>query len=154
MIAVHEANGIDVTIDPAFLLPHRKGYYFFAFVEEGGSRHWIDFMPYTISPGHFYFTIPQQVHIFLGSRDQERGDQAVSLLHNEGLTDVEFLLIDVVNEQSVQQAHDELAKRIGHLDVLINNAGIPGDFPQPASNTPDQTFKILAIMAKRLGSSE
>jgi len=63
MIAVHEANGIDVTIDPAFLLPHRKGYYFFAFVEEGGSRHWIDFMPYTISPGHFYFTIPQQVHL-------------------------------------------------------------------------------------------
>ena len=80
-------------------------------------------------------------HIFLGSRDQERGNQAVSLLHNEGLTDVEFLLIDVVNEQSVQQAHDELSKRIGHLDVLINNAGIPGDFPQPASNTPDQTFK-------------
>lgn len=80
-------------------------------------------------------------HVFLGSRDQERGNQAVSLLHSEGLADVEFLLIDVVNEESVQLAHDDLAKRIGHLDVLINNAGIPGDFPQPATNTPDQTFR-------------
>jgi NAD(P)-dependent dehydrogenase (short-subunit alcohol dehydrogenase family) len=80
-------------------------------------------------------------HIFLGCRDKKRGDEAVSLLHSEGLTDVELILIDVVNEQSVQQAHDEVAKRIDYLDVLINNAGIPGDFPQPATNTPDETFK-------------
>nr|WP_067061181.1 SDR family oxidoreductase [Mucilaginibacter sp. L294] len=80
-------------------------------------------------------------HIFLGCRDKQRGDEAVSLLHSEGLTDVELILIDVVNEQSVQQAHDEVAKRVDYLDVLINNAGIPGDFPQPATNTPDETFK-------------
>lgn len=80
-------------------------------------------------------------HVFLGCRDKQRGDEAVSLLHSEGLTDVELVLIDVVNEESVQQAHDVLAKRIDYLDVLINNAGIPGDFPQPATNTPDETFK-------------
>ncbi|MDB5129865.1 SDR family oxidoreductase [Mucilaginibacter sp.] len=80
-------------------------------------------------------------HIYLGCRDKERGDKAVSLLHSEGLKDVELVLIDVTSEQSVQQAYDELAKRIDYLDVLINNAGIPGDFPQPATNTPDKTFK-------------
>jgi NAD(P)-dependent dehydrogenase (short-subunit alcohol dehydrogenase family) len=80
-------------------------------------------------------------HIYLGCRDKERGDKAVELLHSEGLTDVELVLIDVTSEQSVQQAYDELAKRIDYLDVLINNAGIPGDFPQPATNTPDKTFK-------------
>ena len=80
-------------------------------------------------------------HIYLGCRDKERGEEAVSLLHSEGLNDVELVLIDVTNEQSVQQAYDELAKRIDYLDVLINNAGIPGDFPQAASNTPDKTFK-------------
>lgn len=80
-------------------------------------------------------------HVFLGCRDKQRGDEAVALLHSEGLNDVELILIDVVNEQSVQQAHDEVTKRAGHLDVLINNAGIPGDFPQPATNTPDETFK-------------
>jgi AraC family transcriptional activator of pobA len=63
MIEVHEANGVDIIIDPVFLQPHRKDYYFFAFVEEGGSRHWIDFVPYTVRPGHFYFTVPQQVHL-------------------------------------------------------------------------------------------
>jgi AraC family transcriptional activator of pobA len=63
MIVVREANGVDIIIDDAFLLPHRKDYYFFAFIEQGDSRHWIDFMPYTIKPGHFYFTVPQQVHL-------------------------------------------------------------------------------------------
>ena len=63
MIEVHEANGRDVIIEDAFLLPHRKDYHFFAFIEEGNSRHWIDFMPYTVKPGHFYFTVPQQVHL-------------------------------------------------------------------------------------------
>jgi NAD(P)-dependent dehydrogenase (short-subunit alcohol dehydrogenase family) len=65
----------------------------------------------------------------------------VSLLHSEGLKDVELVLIDVTSEESVQQAYNELAKRIDYLDVLINNAGIPGSFPQPALNTPDQIFK-------------
>ncbi|MCQ6959008.1 SDR family oxidoreductase [Mucilaginibacter aquariorum] len=80
-------------------------------------------------------------HIYLGCRDKERGYEAVELLHSEGLNDVELVLIDVTSEESVQQAYNELAKRINYLDVLINNAGIPGDFPQPASNTPDKTFK-------------
>jgi NAD(P)-dependent dehydrogenase (short-subunit alcohol dehydrogenase family) len=80
-------------------------------------------------------------HIYLGCRDKERGDEAVSLLHSEGLKDVELVLIDVTSEESVQQAYNELAKRIDYLDVLINNAGIPGSFPQPALNTPDQIFK-------------
>jgi NAD(P)-dependent dehydrogenase (short-subunit alcohol dehydrogenase family) len=76
-------------------------------------------------------------HIFLGSRDKANGDKAVELLHTEGLTDVELLLIDVTNEQSVKQAHDELTQKIDHLDVLINNAGIPGIFPQLPSNADD-----------------
>lgn len=46
-----------------FLIPHRKDYYFFVFVREGMSRHWIDMTPYTLKPDTFYFTIPQQVHL-------------------------------------------------------------------------------------------
>lgn len=63
MIKVRESNGIEAIIDPGFLLPHRKEYYLFAFVEQGNSRHWIDDTPYTVKPGHFYFTIPQQIHL-------------------------------------------------------------------------------------------
>jgi NAD(P)-dependent dehydrogenase (short-subunit alcohol dehydrogenase family) len=80
-------------------------------------------------------------HIYLGCRDKERGEEAVSLLHSEGLNDVEFIQIDVINEESVQQAHDELANRVDYLDVLINNAGIPGSFPQSALNTSIDIFR-------------
>jgi AraC family transcriptional activator of pobA len=46
-----------------FLVPHRKSYYFMAFVKQGNSRHWIDTTPYTVKPNAFYFTIPHQVHL-------------------------------------------------------------------------------------------
>lgn len=80
-------------------------------------------------------------YIYLGSRDQERGEKAVGQLKAEGLNDVELLLIDVTSQASVQAAQDELAAKIDHLDVLINNAGIPGPFPQPAPNLSDDAVK-------------
>jgi AraC family transcriptional activator of pobA len=46
-----------------FLVPHRKDYYFWAFVRQGGSRHWIDMKPYQLKADTFYFTIPPQVHL-------------------------------------------------------------------------------------------
>jgi AraC family transcriptional activator of pobA len=46
-----------------FLIPHRKDYYFFAFVKQGTSRHWIDMMPYTLKNDTFYFTVPNQVQL-------------------------------------------------------------------------------------------
>ncbi|MDB5157101.1 MAG: AraC family transcriptional regulator [Mucilaginibacter sp.] len=46
-----------------FLVPHRKDYYFWAFVKDGSTRHWIDMTPYKLKPNSFYFTIPHQVHL-------------------------------------------------------------------------------------------
>jgi AraC family transcriptional activator of pobA len=46
-----------------FLVPHRKDYYFMAFVIDGNSRHWIDMTPYDLKPDKFYFTVPHQVHL-------------------------------------------------------------------------------------------
>ncbi len=46
-----------------FLVPHRKDYYFMAFVKAGSNRHWIDMMPYVLKPNIFCFTIPHQVHL-------------------------------------------------------------------------------------------
>jgi AraC family transcriptional activator of pobA len=59
-------NKIDCSINylkKDFLVPHRKDYYFWAFVKQGGSRHWIDMKPYQLKPDTFYFTIPHQVHL-------------------------------------------------------------------------------------------
>lgn len=82
-------------------------------------------------------------HIFLGSRDEARGRAAVEQLQAEGLPHVELLIIDVANEASVEQAFADLSQRTDKLDVLINNAGIPGIFPQPASTAGDDNLKAV-----------
>lgn len=46
-----------------FLIPHRKDYYFWAFVKDGSTQHWIDMTPYKLKPNTFYFTVPHQVHL-------------------------------------------------------------------------------------------
>lgn len=54
---------------------------------------------------------------------------------------MELLLIDVADERSVQQAHDDLARRTDRLNVLVNNAGIPGALPQMPSVVADDLVK-------------
>ena len=63
--------------------------------------------------------------IWLGSRDSARGTDAAEKLVAEGL-DVQMLEIDVTNDDSVKAAAALVDKADGKLDVLINNAGIPG----------------------------
>lgn len=46
-----------------FLVPHRKDYYFWAYVKQGANRHWIDMKPYSLAPNMFCFTVPHQVHL-------------------------------------------------------------------------------------------
>lgn len=74
--------------------------------------------------------------VYLGSRDQSKGEQAVVKLKAEGLTNVELLHIDVSNPASVETA----GKKITELDVLINNAGISGGLPQSPLTTGLDTF--------------
>lgn len=62
----------------------------------------------------------------IGSRDLEKGLEAVKKLNAEGLMNVEAIQLDVTNLQSIQIARDEIGNRIKILDVLINNAGING----------------------------
>jgi len=70
----------------------------------------------------------QGYFVYLGSRDAERGAQAVAQLKSEGLDNVELLQIDVSNPASVEAA----GKKVSELDVLINNAGILGGMEQSA----------------------
>src|ERR1700761_5040306 len=63
LIEVVRASGHVPALGPGFLIPHRKNYYLFVLVKKGGSRHWVDSLPYVLQPDTFYFTIPQQVHL-------------------------------------------------------------------------------------------
>jgi len=83
-------------------------------------------------------------YVYLGSRDKEKGEEAVAKLKADGLTNVEVVQIDVSDAASVEKAREEIGKKTNSLDVLINNAGISGGFPQsPTSLSMEKIRKVF-----------
>ncbi|HUX61192.1 MAG TPA: SDR family NAD(P)-dependent oxidoreductase [Ignavibacteriaceae bacterium] len=71
--------------------------------------------------------------VYMGSRDRSKGLDAINKLKDLGISNVEFIEIDVTNINSIKQARQELENKIEALDVLINNAGISGGLHQNIS---------------------
>lgn len=65
----------------------------------------------------------QGVMILLGARNQERGQEAASLLRAEGIA-AQYLMLDVTDQESIDEAAAYIADAFGKLDILVNNAGI------------------------------
>ncbi|MEO0926192.1 MAG: SDR family NAD(P)-dependent oxidoreductase [Cyanobacteria bacterium J06643_13] len=76
--------------------------------------------------------IKANVRVIIGSRSLEKGQAAVEKLDSPLASAVE---IDIADDESIEQAFNELSGKIERLDVLINNAGI----------YPDNGFNILTI---------
>ncbi|MFM0198041.1 SDR family NAD(P)-dependent oxidoreductase [Paraburkholderia strydomiana] len=75
--------------------------------------------------------------MWLGSRDATRGEAAQQSLLAEG-HDVRLLTIDVTRDESVFAAAARVRDEDGRLDVLINNAGIRGEYhASPSQQTID-----------------
>lgn len=87
--------------------------------------------------------LQQGYFVFLGSRDVEKGTIAVKQLHTEGLTNVEAVQLDVTDDESVKNARILVGKKTEVLDVLINNAGINGGWPQGALEASIEQFKAV-----------
>ncbi|WP_158799273.1 SDR family oxidoreductase [Pedobacter sp. L105] len=85
--------------------------------------------------------LQQGYYVYLGCRNLEKGQQAVDQLKSEGLTQVEPIEIDVNQIESIRSAREAFGRKNTKLDVLINNAGIAGSFPQPALETDTNEFK-------------
>lgn len=79
--------------------------------------------------------------VYIGSRDQQKGEQAAGQLKTEGFDQVEAIVIDVDNGESIKAARQKLGNKIESLDVLINNAGISGGFPQTAAEADINIFR-------------
>ncbi|MEH1169254.1 SDR family oxidoreductase [Micromonospora sp. CPCC 205539] len=61
--------------------------------------------------------------VLLGSRDAERGAAAAKELADAGLA-VRPVQIDVTDDASVTRAAELVEREYGHLDALVNNAGM------------------------------
>ena len=85
--------------------------------------------------------LQNEYYVYLGSRDLQKGQQAVDQLKAEGLTSVEPIVIDVDNPDSIKAAREALGRKTDVLDVLINNAGISGAMPQTALDTDISVFR-------------
>ena len=66
---------------------------------------------------------PHNYHILMASRNPERGAAAVSSLRAQGLS-VEHITLDVLDDESITAAATLVDEKYGHIDVLVNNAGI------------------------------
>lgn len=75
--------------------------------------------------------------VIISARNLKKVVELALILQNEGL-DVVPLVVDILDEVSIQNAYQEIENRFGKLDILINNAG--GFYDQ--GGTPlTQTFE-------------
>lgn len=81
------------------------------------------------------------IYVYLGSRNIEKGIAAVNQLHVEGFANVEAIQLDITNDDSVDKAKAEIESKTQKLNILINNAGIFGGYPQAALNSTIDQFK-------------
>jgi len=81
--------------------------------------------------------------VFIGSRDKTKGSKAIENLKAMGLTNVDCIQLDVTDIHSIKAARQELETKTKKLDILINNAGISGGFPQPATKVSIDTLRLV-----------
>ncbi|MER8160844.1 SDR family NAD(P)-dependent oxidoreductase [Streptomyces sp. NPDC094472] len=70
--------------------------------------------------------------VWIGARDAEMGRKAADRLG------ADFVQLDVTDNASVKAAVETLRTQAGHLDILINNAGILGEVTAPEDMTADR----------------
>jgi NAD(P)-dependent dehydrogenase (short-subunit alcohol dehydrogenase family) len=77
--------------------------------------------------------------VYLGARDAAGGQQTADELG------ARFLQLDVTDDDSVTAAATTVTDRSGHLDVLINNAGISEGMIGPADASAKQMRAVLDV---------
>ncbi|RKR89449.1 NAD(P)-dependent dehydrogenase (short-subunit alcohol dehydrogenase family) [Micromonospora pisi] len=77
--------------------------------------------------------------VYLGARDIERGETAA------GELGARFVQLDVTDDASVSAAVEELTRREGRLDVLINNAGVYEGMVGPEDASMDVARPVFEV---------
>jgi NAD(P)-dependent dehydrogenase (short-subunit alcohol dehydrogenase family) len=77
-------------------------------------------------------------HVAIAARNDERNEVAASLLNERGDHAIAVHL-DVTDPTSVEAMIDEVGRRLGPIDILINNAGVC--YHRPALEVPLAEFR-------------
>lgn len=72
---------------------------------------------------HEHYKNAGGITLLIGARDQQRGEEAAASLRSLG-ADASFVQLEVTDEGSVARAAEQVQRRFGVLDILINNAGV------------------------------
>ncbi|NUW39217.1 SDR family oxidoreductase [Nonomuraea rhodomycinica] len=75
--------------------------------------------------------------VLIGARDLRRGQEAAAALRAAG-GDAHAVTLDVTDPATVQEAAKWIEERFGHLDVLVNNAGVTGSGQVSPQDAHDQ----------------
>lgn len=79
--------------------------------------------------------------VWLGARDAGRGEAAAQALRDLG-HDVRFVDIAVDDDARVLAAAERVMAEDGQLDVLVNNAGVPGNYAEPMDQGLDDIRSV------------
>ena len=76
-------------------------------------------------------------HIIVGSRSPDKGEAAIQQLQGEfpesGST-LELLVVDIASDDSIKEALKAVSFKHGHIDALVNNAGLPDSLSTVAAS--------------------
>jgi NAD(P)-dependent dehydrogenase (short-subunit alcohol dehydrogenase family) len=79
----------------------------------------------------------------VGARDDQRRQEALAKLAAAGI-EAFGVALDVTDDASVAAAAKQIEERAGRLDVLVNNAGVAGSWPDaPTAVTPEEVRRIV-----------
>lgn len=83
--------------------------------------------------------------ILVGARSEERGNEAVQRLQQEGIQ-AEWVQLDLNDISTIHQAATFIRSHYPELKVLVNNAGIPGDMnKRPLDFNVEELQKVSSV---------
>ncbi|AZN43503.1 SDR family NAD(P)-dependent oxidoreductase [Paenibacillus albus] len=74
--------------------------------------------------------------VYISSRDESKGKLASESLG------VDYVVLDVTDDASVKKAAEEIERKEGRIDILINNAGIPGSHVKAEDLNADAMLQV------------
>lgn len=85
----------------------------------------------------------QDFFVYVGCRQLASGEATVAALHAAGVPNLQAVQLDVTDPASIQAARATIGAHTPVLDVLVNNAGVSGDFPQSALDVTLAQFRTV-----------